>query len=69
MIQRGAMTRPAAWAAYGVPCPACGAATKEPCEDPPPWHADPRQTWFRGTGRARRAPHGERIVEWNRRVA
>lgn len=55
--------RPAAWAAYAVPCPHCGAPPRVPCADPPA-QTDPRQTCIPGAGRTRRVPHGERIAAW-----
>jgi hypothetical protein len=62
----GRMTmRPSAWAAYGVPCPRCHAPAGVPCDDPAE-AGDPRQTRIPGTGRRRRAPHGERVEAWTR---
>jgi hypothetical protein len=51
------------WPAYRVPCPRCAAPAGVPCDEPTA-DADPRQTCIPGTGRRRRAPHGERVEAW-----
>jgi hypothetical protein len=61
----GASRRPHAWAAYRVPCPRCAVPAGVPCEEPAAAR-DQRQTCIPGTGRRRRAPHGERVEAWTR---
>jgi hypothetical protein len=60
-----ARRRPHTWSAYRVPCPRCAAPEGVPCDDPAE-AGDTRQTCIPGTGRRRRAPHGERVEAWTR---
>jgi hypothetical protein len=57
--------RPHDWSAYRVPCPRCAAPAGVPCDEPAE-AGDPRQMCIPGTGRRRRAPHGERVEAWTR---